>query len=216
MNPRLLPRWARILPLVFLLVLVGGSARYASSPVQQAIAESGTPTALVPDDERHVLPVKPDPVAAPAELPGGAIGRLSIPRIAVNAVAREVGVLPSGAMDTTPGIWDVGVFNRTVRPGEPGNALIEGHLDWFTGPAVFYHLHTLTTGDAIDFAYTDGTVHHFAVSGSRTVSYTAPIPDDLYAREGTPTITLITCSGTYIRSAHSYSTRLLLTASLVQ
>lgn len=213
MNPRLLPPWARVLPLALVVVvLVGGSASYVSSQAQQATAQGVGPVALVPDDERHVLPLAPDP---PPPLPAGALGRLSIPRIAVNAVAREVGQLPSGAMDTTPGIWDVGVFNQTVRPGQAGNALIEGHLDWFTGPAVFWHLHTLEMGDRIDFIAADGAVSHFAVSRTRTVAYNGKIPDELYTREGTPTITLITCSGTYLSAVHSYSTRLLLTASLI-
>jgi sortase (surface protein transpeptidase) len=205
------------MPVALLMALiVAGSAAF-TEPVQQATAETPAVVAIVAEDGHHALLVAPDlpPPPRPA-LPAGAIGMLSIPRISVNAVAREVGVTRAGAMDTTPGIWDVGVFNRAVRPGEPGNAIIEGHLDWYTGPAVFYHLHTLSIGDRISFTAADGTTHHFAVSRSRTVAYNSTIPDDLYAREGTPTITLITCSGTYLAAVHSYSTRLLLTAALVE
>jgi sortase (surface protein transpeptidase) len=207
MDPVILPRWARLLPIIAIAILaLGGSA--VLTPVSDA-ATSPPAARWVPADDGNGTHV----VRQTADLPSGAVGSRSIPTIGVDAVARPVGLLPSGNMDVTPNIWDVGVFNQTVQPGQPGSAVIEGHLDWYTGPAVFWNLHRLGPGDEIDYTGADGTVHRFLVSRARNIPYTSAIPDDLYATGGPPTITLITCSGTWLRGAHSYSTRLLLTAT---
>lgn len=214
MDPILVPRWARLTAIaVVLLILIAVAGTFllprASSPAPRVEAAAAWIPAVEPNPP-HVAR------AAKVTFPGGAIGRLSIPAIGVDAVARPVGLTRSGAMDVTPDIWDVGVFDRAVNPGEPGSAVIEGHLDWYTGPAVFWNLHRLGSGDEIDFDSADGTRHRFAVSRQRTMPYNSAIPDDLYARDGTPTITLITCSGSWVGSAHSYSSRLLLTATAIQ
>jgi sortase (surface protein transpeptidase) len=204
MSPVLLPRWLRVVPILVLAVV--GLAGSTVLPVP-AIAASPAPSLA-----RWETP-KPVEVAKPAPLPPGAIGRLTIPSIGVDAVARPVGLLPNGTMDVTTNIWEVGVFNQAVLPGQPGSAVIEGHLDWTSGPAVFWNLHTLDNGQEIDYTAADGNTFRFAVSKARNLPYTAAIPPDLHTRSGPATITLITCSGSWISSAHSYSSRLLLTAT---
>jgi sortase (surface protein transpeptidase) len=210
MHLTLLPRWLRIAP-ILVLVAVGVAA--SATPVPVSAAASRFP----PGVPGWVPQSKPAQVIqkTAASLPSGAIGRLSIRAIGVDAVARPVGMLPSGVMDVTPNIWEVGVFNQAVAPGQPGSAVLEGHLDWTTGPAVFWNLHKLGNGDEIDYTDIKGHTFRFAVSNARNVPYNAGIPGDLYTRSGPPTITLITCSGTWLSSAHSYSTRLLLTATAI-
>jgi LPXTG-site transpeptidase (sortase) family protein len=213
MDPILLPRRVRVVAIVGVLLLLIAAAGALLLP------RTSSPAARVEAAPAWIPAVEPNPAhvahAPKVTVPDGAIGRLSIPSIGVDAVARPVGLTRSGAMDVTPNIWDVGVFDQAVKPGEQGSAVIEGHLDWYTGPAVFWNLHRLSTGDEIDFDSADGATHRFAVSRARTVPYNAAIPDDLYTRTGTPSITLITCSGSWVNSAHSYSTRLLLTATAI-
>ncbi len=209
MNPTLLPGRIRMMPILLVVALaVGGSGVFAPAPVA-----ASRPTASGWLPEANVARGEPRTRSLP--LPAGAIGRLTIASIALEAVARPVGLTPSGAMDVTPNIWDVGVFNQSVMPGDPGSSVIEGHNDWYTGPAVFWNLHQVGKGDEIDYTAADGTTHRFAVSRTRNIPFNAAIPDDIMVRDGTPTITLITCSGTWIGSAHSYSTRLLLTATAI-
>ena len=208
MNLRLVPRWPRAAPILLgLVVVLGGYTVFSPAPAAVVRPSLGYPPEVNGARAQHS---PPKPV-----LPVGAIGRLTIAAIAVDAVARPVGLNSSGAMDTTPNIWDVGVFDQSVMPGEPGGALIEGHLDWTTGPAVFWDLHKLGNGVEIDYTSAAGTTSRFAVSKVRNVPYNSHIPEDVSTRTGTPMITLITCSGAWISSAHSYSTRLLLTATQI-
>jgi sortase (surface protein transpeptidase) len=208
MNPNFVPGWMRTAPiLVVVVVAMAGSAAFAPAPVAASQASAAPGWAA----EVNVARAAPRPQHLP--LPDGAVGRLTIASIDVDAIARRVGLTAGGAMDVTPNIWDVGVFDGGVQPGHPGSAVIEGHLDWTTGPAVFWNLHRLGMGDEVDYADADGTEHRFAVSRVRNIPWNSAIPDDLFATSGTPTLTMITCSGTWISSAHSYSTRLLLTAT---
>lgn len=206
MNLRLVPPWLRAAPILLgLVVVLGGSTVFSPAPVAVVRPSLG----FMPESNGvRAQHAPPKPV-----LPPGAIGRLTIAAIRVDAVARPVGLSSSGAMDTTPNIWEVGVFDQSVMPGQNGGALIEGHLDWTTGPAVFWDLHKLGNGDEIDYTSADGTTYRFGVSKVRNVPYNSQIPEDISTRTGTPMITLITCSGSWIGSAHSYSTRLLLTAT---
>jgi hypothetical protein len=49
----------------------------------------------------------------------------------------------------------------------------------------------------------------------RNLPYTTAAPRDLFSRTGAPSVTLITCSGAWNRGAHSYTTRLLVTATQI-
>lgn len=208
MDLQILRPWMRTGLLVAVAALsIAGST--ALTPASEA-ALRPTSVASIPAYEPNPPRVaRPEPIP----LPAGAIGKLAIPAIGVDAVARPVGVLPSGAMDVTSDIWEVGVFDQTVAPGQPGNALLEGHLDWYTGPAVFWNLRQLQNGDEIDYTEATGQLHRFAVSSAGSLAYNAAIPDSMYSTSGTATITLITCAGAWVASAHTYSSRLLLTAT---
>ncbi|MDP9326316.1 MAG: class F sortase [Candidatus Dormibacteraeota bacterium] len=211
MDPNFAHGWLRIAPILALAVVaMGGSAAFVPA------AAAAQPVASAPGWAPEVNAGRAAPRPPKLALPKGAIGRLTIDSIGVDAVARPVGLTAAGAMDVTSNIWEVGVFDQSVQPGQPGSAVVEGHLDWYTGPAVFWNLHRVGTGAEIDFTSADAVVHRFTVTRARNIPYNSAIPDDLTARTGTPTITLITCSGAWISSAHSYSTRLLLTATAIQ
>src|SRR5579862_3543761 len=73
--------------------------------------------------------------------------QLIIPGIHVNAPVEAVGITPDGSMDV-PSQWnDAAWFEPGYRPGEDGNAVIVGHLDSLTGPALFWDLGKLKLGD---------------------------------------------------------------------
>lgn len=145
----------------------------------------------------------------------GAIGGLLIRVIGVNATMLPVGTTPQGNIDVTKGIWDVGWYDQSVKPGQPGSAFIEGHLDWYTGPAVFWNLHRLQIGDEVDLVHPDGTTSRFQVSLVRQLPFSGIVPDDMLATDGPSRLNMVTCSGTWLKGAHTYSNRLAVTATLI-
>lgn len=66
---------------------------------------------------------------------------------------------------------NVGWYKLGIAPGEKGNAVIAGHFDSETGPAVFYQLSQLTIGDEVVLEDKKGTTHTFRVIRKELYDY---------------------------------------------
>lgn len=85
---------------------------------------------------------------------------------------------------------------------------MDGHLDWYTGPAVFWHLRDIKPGQSIEVTGAEGQKVVFTVDHVDIVAATSTPPPWLYTSTGDPALSLITCEGTYNRAA-GYNERLL-------
>lgn len=151
----------------------------------------------------------------PSASTGGA-ARLVIAKIGVNAPVDSVGLDSSGAMDVPRGWDDVGWFTGGSIPGQPGLALIDGHLDSTTGPAVFWHLAQLHPGDQIVVISDSGKRTTFRVNGSGSVpAGNSDWSAGVFQRSGPARLILVTCGGTWDRAAHQYRQRLVIDATVV-
>ncbi|MFF1452497.1 class F sortase [Streptomyces sp. NPDC058274] len=93
----------------------------------------------------------------------------------------------------------VGWFESGPSPGENGTAVVVGHRDTRTGPAVFAGLGMLRTGRLIEARRADGRTAVYTVDAVRTYEK-AHFPDkEVYGGRGRPELRLITCGGTYNR-----------------
>ena len=131
--------------------------------------------------------------------------RMAIPSAGVDAAVEQIDFL-----DVPRDPRDVGWFRTGSAPGEPGTASFDGHLDWTTGPAVFWHLADVKPGDEIVISADDGRKQEWKVDLVESVPYTSTPPDWLYATQGPPRVSLITCSGSWVGSV--YADRLLVRA----
>jgi sortase (surface protein transpeptidase) len=95
-----------------------------------------------------------------------------------------------------------------------GPAVIAGHVDSRTGPAVFYRLRDLRPGDQIRVVRADGSHVRFVVEGAGS-----------HPKDGFPTgavfgpvpgaaLRLITCAGDFDRARGSYRDNLVVFARL--
>ena len=130
--------------------------------------------------------------------------RLSIPAIGVDAPLVALGLDRDGALEAPQRFTDAGWWSGGVRPGAVGPAVIAGHVDSTTGPAVFFALRELRRGDTIVVARRDGSRARFRVQ--RTASYAkAKFPTRaVYGPTARPALRLITCSGVFDRSTGHY------------
>jgi len=95
--------------------------------------------------------------------------RLQIPAIGVSTPLVRLGRLPDGSIEV-PHAWNTaGWYDQGPRPGQPGPAVILGHVDSKTGPAVFYRLRDLRPGDVVRVGLTNGRTLVFRVK--RTERY---------------------------------------------
>jgi sortase (surface protein transpeptidase) len=90
---------------------------------------------------------------------------------------------------------------------------MNGHVNWWTGSAVFTRLGDLRLGDSVVVIRRDGDRVNFKVSGVRILAATAR-DGSLFAPSDVSTLTLITCTGPWDSTLGTDAQRLLVSATL--
>ncbi|MEV5905631.1 class F sortase [Streptomyces sp. NBC_00015] len=162
----------------------------------------------------------PDAELPPAAQPLGQAlpQRIDIPHLGVQAPVVARGLDAEGGIDPPPfdqaGV--VGWYAAGAKPGARGTALLVGHVDTETRPAVFYKLSTLKAGETVRVVRDDGKVAEFTVDDVEVVrrdrfdarrAYGPRQPDRAELR-------LITCGGTFDRVSRSYTANVIVSAYL--
>lgn len=149
------------------------------------------------------------PNQAPQVARSGSPVHLTIPAINVDTTLESVGLTSEGAVDVPKDPTHAAWYNLGPRPGEVGNAIIDGHYTWKNHTAaVFDNLYTLQTGDKIYTKDEKGVTTIFSVRELRTYSPDADALDVFTSTDGKAHLNLITCQGTWNRLSKSYSSRL--------
>ena len=173
----------------------GGPAPAPTPSVSPAAAASG-PRSTADHAEGFRSPRKRPAVALPA--------RLRIPAIGVDTPVMRLGLDSHGAIQP-PSAWQkAGWYTGSARPGQAGPAVVLGHVDSTSGPAVFYRLASLRSGDVVEVTRTDGTRGTFRVSGRQQVAKSRFPTDLVYAPTLEPSLRLVTCGGTFDRRSGHY------------
>ncbi len=94
-----------------------------------------------------------------------------------------------------------GWYDKGIAPGQPGSAVIAGHLDTMLGTAgIFWHLQDLQAGDALQVQMSDHRMVYFTVRASRAFSVNHAPLQRIFAGTGASFLNLITCAGRWTRS----------------
>jgi sortase family protein len=140
--------------------------------------------------------------------------RLSIPAIAVSTPLVPLGRLPDGSLEV-PHDWDTaGWYERGPRPGQPGPAVILGHVDSTAGPAVFFRLRDLRPRDIVRVGLADGRILVFRVQRVRRYPKDKFPAEAVYFPTLTPELRLITCGGEFDYASRNYRDNIVVYATL--
>jgi sortase (surface protein transpeptidase) len=140
--------------------------------------------------------------------------RLVIPAIGVATRLVRLGLEPDGAMQVPDDFATAGWFAGAPVPGQVGPAVIAGHVDSRTGPAVFYRLRELRPGHAIVVERADGSRLRFVVEQARSYPKTGFPTAAVFGPVPSAALRLITCTGDFDRARGSYRDNLVVFASL--
>ena len=145
--------------------------------------------------------------------------RLQIPSIGVDTGLQRLGRDGHGAVEVpkAPHQWDMAGWyagEGGTRPGDPGSAVLLGHVDSTSGPAVFYRLRELRPGDQVEVVRADRTVVRFTVDGVERYPKARFPTDDVYYPTFTPKLRLVTCGGSFDPVIHHYRSNVIVFASL--
>lgn len=135
----------------------------------------------------------------------GAPIRIGIPALGVDAPIVPVGISAGGSMEVPGDVNTAGWYRFGPLPGARGSAMVIGHVDSRTqGPGVFFGLSRLPLGERIGVLLGEGPTQYFVTVARRFIDKDE-LPLDLYAREGPPRLTLVTCGGGFDERSRSYS-----------
>lgn len=209
--------------------LDGGEAPAAAAvrPVLIPTATPTTATASTPVPTVTVTvtaepaPVPELPAPAEAAVPvtatkGAPPVQVVVPDLQIDESLLGLQVTPEGRMQVPESAEDIGWWTDGPAPGDPGAALLVGHVDSTEGPGVFYHLSGLQKGAEVAVRRADGVTVRFAVTGTQVFAKD-DFPDDLvYRTEGKPSLHLVTCGGTFDRETGHYRDNVVVFADLIQ
>jgi sortase (surface protein transpeptidase) len=140
--------------------------------------------------------------------------KIDIPAVRIHSIIEPVTYLENGQMGV-PGNTDrVGYLSTAVLPGAVGNAIMDGHVDTYTGPAVFYPLKKLKRGDHVYVTGDNGCKLQFVVESVKFyLTPEAPI-QMIFGPTEERRLNLITCAGRYSRSKKEHEGRLVVFTKL--
>lgn len=189
----------RIAPLA---LAVAGAALFAG-PLLAPAAHAQAPAVHMQDDPDATPPPQgPMPV------------RLVIPSLHIDAPIEDVGMDDDGSMGSPSTADSVAWFQPGFVPGEPGNAVIAGHVDWVDRAAVFWFVKNLGVGDEVDVVYDDGSQTAFTVDDVEQYNDVDTPLGEIFGTSDQPHLNLVTCAGVFSQVTHSYNQRTVIYTTL--
>jgi len=143
--------------------------------------------------------------------------RLIIPSIALNTTFTEsVGVDSAGAIAVPATYSEVALYQYGPTPGQPGPAVVVGHVDSIRGPAVLYNLKKVSVGDEVFVERADGITAVFTVTEVEDLQQSRFPTEKVYGDLDHAGLRLITCTGTFNHAEQVYSHNLIVYAELIR
>jgi len=175
--------------------------------------------------------ISPRPLAHPARPPAGAVAAparpvtaarvarpvsLSIPAIGVRTRLIRLGLTAQGTLQVPATTSVAGWYTDGPRPGQPGPAVIVGHIDSTSGPGVFFRLRLLRPGDRVYVRRADGTLAVFGVYAEHSYPKDSFPTQRVYGPAPGPELRLITCGGTFDPATGSYLSNVVVYATQIR
>ncbi len=178
------------------------SAHPATRAAATAAAQAATAgaTASASAGSRGEATSRAPAAVASHDEPSGAIARLLAPAAGIDAPVVLGGVDANTHLMVAPrGPWVVAWYGYSAVPGQGGNAVFAGHVDYVNvGEAVFWNLRDLQPGDRIAVQLADGRTLDYRVQFNRVYGASSGPWTTLFSPSaGNDVITLYTCDGTF-------------------
>jgi hypothetical protein len=128
---------------------------------------------------------------------------LRIPSIGVDTSLVKLGRTADGAAQVPTTTKVAGWYEDGPAPGQPGPAVILGHVDSYTGPGVFFRLHDLRAG-AMMHVVEDGRTLTFEVRQVETFAKATFPTAEVFGPTPEAALRLVTCGGPFDTATRHY------------
>ncbi|MFI5803297.1 class F sortase [Streptomyces sp. NPDC051561] len=180
------------------LWLIQDGSADSTAPPQPSAAEAFAPGRA--DRSGARTGEQPAAATATAPLPPSDPVRLRIPQIRVDTPVMRLGLDAGGGLDVPPeGNPNLaGWYQDGTAPGAAGTAIVAGHVDTTSGPAVFYRLGSLRKGHTLEVLREDGRTAVFSIDAIEVYD-AEDFPDrKVYGKSPRPELRVITCGGGFV------------------
>lgn len=143
--------------------------------------------------------------------------RITILALSIEQDLTELGVI-GNTLQVPDDYSDIGWWGGGAVPGRrgAGAAVVVGHVDSPTGPAVFYQLSGLSPGDRIRVRLDDDSRVVFVVEEIEVYNKNKFPSARVYQSRGKPTLHLVTCGGTFDTESRQYNSNVVVYAKLLK
>ncbi|GAA3633614.1 class F sortase [Lentzea roselyniae] len=150
-------------------------------------------------------------------LPPSEPTEVRIPKIGAKSSLVPLGLNPDETIEVPPveQPMQAGWYKLARTPGEPGPAVLLGHVDGNKQPGIFFRLKELAEGDEVEVSRKDGTTAKFRVRRTEQIAKNSFPTEAVYGETDEPELRLITCGGSYDQSARSYRDNIIVYATLI-
>ncbi|HZE02602.1 MAG TPA: sortase [Pseudonocardiaceae bacterium] len=107
------------------------------------------------------------------------------------------------------------ICSNGVVPGEPGPAVVVGHIDGAKQKGVFYDLPKMAVGDTATITEADGKVLTFSAYRVLNIAKTQFPASVVYGDTVGPELRLISCTGTFVGGQMGYANNIIIFMALV-
>jgi sortase (surface protein transpeptidase) len=211
---RVIRRPAAVAALVAGLVIAGVGV--AGFTVESQTGRAATPVGKPSHHALAPIPMGKVAAAPPAEV--HVVARpvtLIIPAIGVRSRLVHLGLTRSGELQVPPVATVAGWYTGSPRPGEPGGAVIAGHIDSLRGPGVFFRLRLLHRGQRVFVRRANGSLAVFRVTSVRSYPKARFPSRAVYGPAPDAQLRLITCGGSFDPATGHYQSNTIVYAALV-
>jgi hypothetical protein len=199
------PRWRLAVLLGVVLSATSCGEPSGASSQSRAAVQPQERHVAVPDSLRTFR--SPQRVAAVPEPV-----RVRIPSLGVDSPLERLGRSRGGIVEV-PAHWSrAGWYRNGPRPGEYGAAVILGHVDSPTGPAVFAGVAGLRAGARVLVTRADGSSVAFRVTRVEQHRRSVFPVKAVYWPTLRPELRLVTCGGRYDRAGGGYQSNVIVFA----
>ncbi len=208
---------------IIVCVVLGGSAvAYVVMHKKQSAKKPSTPTAVqgAVVTESTFTPSEEQPDKKTFAWAGDVDDPkyITLSSIGIGGYVQKVGIDQVQAIAVPNNIYMAGWYVDSVQPGKPGLSVIDGHVDGVTkNDAIFGRLKDMKIGDEIQVELGSGVVKKYHVISTQTVA-TSEAVNYLFSQQPNvkSQLNLITCTGTFDKTAKSYDKRVIVSAALVE
>lgn len=138
---------------------------------------------------------------------------IKITKIGSGGFIQKVGTDQDKRIAVPTNIHFAGWYRNSVKPGEKGLSIIDGHVGGRYSSAIFSKLSSINNGDEISIEYGNGSIRLFKVIDKQSLALDKSADFLFQKRKDVDyQLNLVTCDGTYNKKAKTFNNRLIIVA----